>query len=389
MCARCHDHKFDPVSTKEYYALAGIFDSTLMLAGAGQRQQGTGGLHSLSNGGSAMGLREGKPVDSRVLIRGEARQPGETVQRGFLACVPMADPPKVNRSQSGRLELAHWLTRNDNPLTARVASNRIWLHLFGNGLVRSPDNFGALGEKPTHPELLDHLALRFIQDGWSTKKLIRLIVLSRTYQLSSDHNEANFKLDPDNLLLWRMSYRRLDAEALRDAVLATSGRLDPKRPEGTLVGQLPAKPNKPNKPRPNAADSSHRSVYLGFPRGAPINELLTVFDAANPNLSMSQREVTTVPSQALYMMNSPFVAQQSRAFAERIIAGAGTDDGARADLAYRLAFARPASDAEKQRAIAFVQKAQQAFGRDKDATVRGWAALCQALLASAEFRYLD
>jgi hypothetical protein len=391
MCARCHDHKFDPISTKEYYSLAGIFDSTAMLAGdakgGGAKAGNTGGLHTLSGGGSAMGVRDGKVVDSAICIRGESTKRGETMPRGFLAVATVGEAPAVNRAQSGRLELAQWLTSPQNPLTARVAVNRVWLHLFGQGLVRSVDNFGSLGEKPSHPELLDFLAVRFIEDGWSMKKLIRGIVLSRTYQLSSAHDPANVKTDPDNLLLWRMQQRRLDAESIRDAILSVSGRLDLKAPEGSSAAPLPGKGAKGG--NATAKDSAnHRSVYLGVPRGAPLPEALAVFDVANPNLSVSQREITTVPAQALFLLNSPFVIEQAKLTAQRLLAAPNLDDAARVTLAYQLAFARPATDAERTRSLNYIAQMTQS-SRDKNAAQAAWGSFCQAIFASAEFRYLE
>ncbi len=384
MCARCHDHKFDAIAQKEYYALAGFFESTQMLAGAGGRGKrgGTGGLLGLAGGGQAMGVRDGKPTDSVVCIKGESRQRGERVPRGFLAVATTGKAPSISRSNSGRLELAQWLTSKDNPLTARVAVNRIWQHLFGRGLVGTPDNFGALGEKPTHPELLDWLAGRFIQDRWSHKKTIKLIVLSRTYQQASDHHAGNYRADPDNRLLWRMSPRRLEGEAIRDAMLAVSGRLERKPPAGAPV----TTPARGKRGGVNAREANYRSVYLAVPRGNPLPEFLAVFDAANPNLVVAQRDVTTVPAQALFLMNSPFVRDQSTALAGRLLAAARLDDAGRVELAYKLALARLPSAGERDRAVAYVQGAG---GTAKETAPRAWARFCQALLASAEFRYLD
>lgn len=381
MCARCHDHKFDPIPTKEYYGLAGIFESTDMLPGAGGKGAGKmatpGGLHALSNGGQTMGVREGKPTDTAICIRGESTKRGDTAERGFLAVATLVEAPKINRQQSGRLELAQWLTQPQNPLTARVAVNRIWLHLFGQGLVRSPDNFGSLGEKPSHPQLLDYLATRFITDGWSTKKMIRALVLSRTYQLATAHDGASFQADPDNVLLWRMSPRRLEAEAIRDAILTVSGKLNRTPPGGTLTSGNPAA----KKPMPVSRESAHRSVYLGFIRGAPLPEILTMFDVANPNLVTAQREVTTVPAQSLYMMNSPWVVDQARGFAKRVQDEKSMDDTARVDYAYRMAFTRTPNDAEKTTALNFLK---EAGGGDA-----AWIQFCQAMFAAAEFRYLQ
>ena len=384
LCARCHDHKFDPVPTREYYSLAGIFDSSVMLFGAnaGKGAKGAaGGAHTLSDGGTAMGVKDGKAVDTSIRLRGETAKIGESVPRGLLTAPSIAPAPAVNKAQSGRLELAQWLTSRDNPLTARVAANRIWLHLFGEGICRSPDNFGALGEQPSHPELLDHLAVQFVDQGWSTKKLIKIIVLSRTYQLASVHDAASAKADPDNRLLWRMNRRRLDAEAGRDAMLAVSGKLRLEPPTGSLSTFTGAKGGANKKGPP--PESDHRSVYLGIVRGAPLPESLAVFDVANPNLVVAQREVTTVPVQALYLLNSPFVIDQARGLAQRVLDAKALDDDARVDLAYRIALARPASDVERRRALDFVAQLSQ----EKDPAAV-WAGFAQALLASAEFRYV-
>jgi hypothetical protein len=381
LCARCHDHKFDAIAQKEYYALAGIFESSALLAGAGGGKGGKGargvaGLHELSDGGEAMGVAEARPVDSAVCLRGDSLHRGDVVPRGFLQVVGRAGPA-IPRGASGRLELARWLTAADNPLTARVAVNRVWLHLFGRGLVNTPDNFGALGERPSHPELLDHLTVSFVENGWSHKKLIRAIVLSRTYQLASAHDDAGRQTDPDNVLLWRSARRRLEAEPLRDAILAVSGRLNLKPPQGSLSEAVAAG----KKPSYALKDADVRSVYLGIVRGAPLPELLALFDVANPNLVVAQREVTTVPAQSLYLLNSPWVVEQAGAFARRL-ADRGLDDAGRIDLAYRLAFARPATEAEKARSLAYLRQAGGV------ASEKAWAGFCQALFAAAEFRYL-
>ena len=386
MCSRCHDHKFDAIAQKEYYALAGIFESTYMLfgdgggKGGGKKAAGPGGIHTLSDKTEAMGVSEGKATDTALCIRGDSQKRGETVTRGFLAVATVGKAPTINRSSSGRLELAQWLTNKDNPLTARVAANRIWMHLFGQGLVRTPDNFGSLGEKPSHPELLDYLAVSFVENGWSAKKLIRTIVLSRSYQMSSAVDDArNLKVDPDNVWLWRTSPRRLEAESIRDAMLAVGGKIDFVPPQGSLAAVTKGG----KKPSYETKDGNVRSVYLGILRGAPLPEMLAMFDVANPNLAVAQREVTTVPAQSLFMLNSPWVVAQSKAFAQRVLADKNLDDGARVDLAYRLALSRSASDSEKAKALTYVKQAGIA-GSEK-----AWAGFCQALFASAEFRYVE
>ena len=186
----------------------------------------------------AMGVLDcEKVVNAPLLERGDVGKPGKPVPRGFPRVVELLDAPKAASDRSGRLELARWLAHPDHPLTARVMANRVWRHLFGAGIVRTVDNFGTSGERPSHPELLDQLAVRFVADGWSVKKLIREIVLSRSYRQSSTYDENAFRTDPENRLLWRAAKRRLDAEAIRDAMLAVSGELDAARPAGSLVAR--------------------------------------------------------------------------------------------------------------------------------------------------------
>ncbi len=386
MCARCHDHKFDPIATKEYYGLAGIFESSVMLfgaAGKGNKSNGPGGLLELSNGSHAMGMKEGSSKDSQVCLGGDSTKLGERVPRnGSLKVVSMnlAKAPEPVKSGSGRLELAEWLTSKENPLTARVAANRVWMHLMGQGIVKSADNFGFLGERPTHPELLDHLASRFMDDGWSLKKLIRYVVLSRTYQLASDHDAIAYKADPDNLLRWRMSQRRLDAESFRDAILTVSGALELTQPKGSNTV-----PGAGKKAATQSKEVSYRSVYLGIVRGAPLPESLSLFDVANPNIVTVQREETTVPAQALYLLNSSFVVEHARRSAAKILDAKVLDDAERVDLAYRTFYGRPASSRDRERALKYLaDTAKDLGGKPADA----WASLCQALLASAEFRYI-
>ncbi len=383
LCARCHDHKFDPIPTKEYYAVAGFFDSTQMLLGGGggkgAKGAGPGGIHTLSDGEQAMGVKDiAKPVDTAIAERGDSTKKGAVVPRGFVSIATLSEAPKVNRSQSGRLELATWLTDPKNPLAARVAANRVWQHLFGIGLCKSPDNFGFLGERVTHPELLDHLATKFVADGWSLKKLIRTVVLTRSYQLSATLDAANEKADPDNVYLWRKAPRRLDAEAFRDAVMTASASLSATPPKGSLA---PANFN-PRQPPKTSAEAGYRSVYLPILRGAPLPESLALFDVANPNLVVAAREETTVPAQALFLMNSPFILAQSKATARRLFADKALDDAGRVELAYRLTLSRGATTEEVARVVSYVK------GIDPKMGEAAWASFCQALFASAEFRYV-
>ncbi len=450
-CARCHDHKFDPIPQKDYYALAGIFRSTetcygtlrllqsnhpsamlTLPSGAGvtmpleplssdRRAAVEKQIQDLRDRSSnltgrdnfirriflgnrisvlrsqlalydsdgtprplAMGVREGRfGQDSRAYNRGELDQPGETVRRGFPQVLTTKQP--TIRRGSGRRELADWIASKDNPLTARVMANRVWLHLIGRGLVPTPDNFGASGLPASHPELLDHLALNFVENGWSVKKLIRTIVLSRAYRLSSQFDGKSFEADPDNVLAWRVPKRRLEAEALRDTMLALGGRLDLAPPKGSSV-QRGGEGNVSFRFRgrgpggdPAAADT-HRTVYLSIVRDG-LPEVLTLFDFPDPSLIIGERATTTVPAQSLYLMNNPFVLRQAEAMADRLLASEG-DDGARLKRAYSLCYSRPPSAKELENGQRFIE----GYGR-RQSRRSTWAALCQALFASAEFSH--
>ena len=242
----------------------------------------------------------------------------------------MANAPKIDPTSSGRLELAQWIASPENPLTARVMVNRIWHHLFGRGLVSTVDNFGMIGKPPSHPQLLDTLALRFMREGWSVKRMIRAIMLTRTYQLSSAPDAGNMKIDPDNRLLWRATPRRLEAEAIRDAMLAVSGQLDLTRPSGSSVTELGDKLVRGIPTEKIQPASNHRSVYLPVVRDY-VPELFDLFDFPSPSLVSGRRAVTNVPSQALYLRNSTFVAEQAKHAAERLLASkeATSDEAAR------------------------------------------------------------
>jgi hypothetical protein len=334
----------------------------------------------------AMGVRErDEVIDSPLYARGELDQPRGVVPRGLISVLCAATPPRIVAG-SGRRELADWLSSADNPLTARVMVNRVWLHLFGRGLVPTPDNFGAAGRPPSHPELLDTLAVDFIADGWSIKRLIRRIVLSRAYSLDSVHDARNFEADPDNSLIWHMSKRRLPAEAVRDALLFVSGRLSPEPPVGSTVARTGE--GLALFLRLAGLDSvdTHRSVFLPVVRDQVL-ESLALFDFADPSLVTGERTTTTGPAQALYFMNSPFVLRQAAALADRVHTAAG-DEANGIDRAYRLAYARPPTLAERNRALAFL-RAFSARSGGADSARRAWTAFCQAVFAAAEFRYLD
>ena len=289
-CARCHDHKFDPISAKDYYALYGVFASTV----------------EPKEPAEVMSMADApQPHNVRVFIRGNPGNQGDEAPRRFLTC--LAGPDAALFSQgSGRLELAQAIAGRDNPLTARVLVNRAWQQFFGAGLVRTPSDFGLRSDAPTHPELLDWLARHFIDDGWSLKKLHRAIVLSSTYRQSSDTSDAQRQRladqrDPENRLLSRMNRRRLDLEAMRDALLSASGALDL-----TLGGPSVDLATEP---------FTHRRTIYGLVERQNLPGMFRTFDFAGPDTHSPQRFVTTVPQQALFLMNSRFVAEQARLLA--------------------------------------------------------------------------
>jgi hypothetical protein len=336
---------------------------------------------SSASGAPVMAVRDSsQPADVHVNIRGEVNDLGPEVPRGYVRVLTYPQSPDIVPTQSGRLQLAMWMTSKNNPLTARVLANRVWYHLFGRGIVETVDNFGALGERPTNPELLDYLATRFVAHDWSVKKLIREIMLTRAYRLSSEHSDAGYAADPDNKLVWRMNRRRLEAEAIRDSLLAVSGQLDLARPEGSLTQTITGgEIGRQAKTAGLSQPVNFRSAYLPMVRGL-VPDFLNLFDVADAELVVGQRDVTTVAPQALYLMNSPFVAEQAKATAERLLAKSDlADDVSRVDYAFRLVLGRPANSDERTTTLAYLQ--------DCGASPAAWTNICQTLFASAEFRY--
>lgn len=336
----------------------------------------------------AMGVREARKIaDCKIHIGGTIKL-GPIVKRGFLPASQIAAaPPAIPPDASGRLELAQWLTQGDHPQTARVMVNRIWLHLFGRGIVTTADDFGVYGARPSHPELLDHLATRFTSEGWSMKQIIRSIILSRTYQLSSQPQETLSIADPDNILLGYHSRRRLDAESLRDRMLQASGNLDLNPAEGSAIDQTDALLNWPlGESGFTHQPSNHRSVYLCMLRDALPTEL-TAFDFPEGRKITGQRDVTTVPAQTLFLLNSPFVIEQSKALAKRLLVDKGKTDEDRVRVAYQYCLQRQPTPTEIKRALAYIN--EQKAGLEKDLASEAWTSFTQALLASTEFRYVD
>jgi hypothetical protein len=581
-CARCHDHKFDAIPQTDYYAMAGIFGSTLTYFGNPPSEYGSfssvqarrnssllllpvddpnpfdksyppaelaelkqqiqdklGEQATLArtrnqagNSGSArtavqqrlrlanelavlsaklavvddqgqprsycMGVQDREnPQDARVLVRGEIDQPGPVVKRGFPSVLSAGDA-SIKAGSSGRLELANWIGSEDNPLTARVMVNRIWKNMIGQGIVASTENFGVTGQAPSHPELLDYLAVRFVQSGWSVKTIVREIASSRTYRISSAFEERAHQYDPDNALLWRANPRRLDAEAIRDAMLMVSGEIDFQRPRGSEVakagyvrvrdgvlgdprerirqqltaqmgermrgpgfnrdagedprsqfrealrnrfaGGRPQGFQRPGMQRPgtqrpgtqrpgvqrpgtqgpamqgaggrpglpagryqpmamqamqsvaarvtgalDSYEAKFRSAYLPIVRDE-VPRSLEVFDFPDASMVTGTRESSNTPNQALYLMNNPFVIQQSEAFAARL-AKQEPRLVEQIAAAFVLAYGRPPTNGERAATAAFVKDFGSASGnRLAPGTM---TALCQSLLASAEFRYID
>jgi hypothetical protein len=466
-CARCHDHKFDPIPTADYYALAGIFKSTrtmdnftkvarwhenpiplpqdLALQGAHQqrvaeqkqaieRLVATAGeqlkaaadsattqsttdaqrearfsdetkaqlkqmreaLAALEKQApempSAMGVSEGEIADTAICLRGNHLTLGPVAPRRFPRALAGDSQPPLDPKQSGRLQLAQWLVRPEHPLTSRVMVNRLWRWHFGQGLVRSTDNFGRLGEPPSHPELLDWLASRFVDGRWSIKAMHRLMMLSATYQMSSAYNERAATADPDNRLHWRSDARRLEAEEIRDSLLAVGGLLD--RSMGGPV--LPVKNREylfdHTSKDLTRYDSRRRSIFLPVIRNH-LYDVFQLFDTTDGAVPDGNRVTTTVAPQALFMMNSELVAEASKSLAEDLLARAAIDDSARIGRLYLMAYARRPSEAEVRRAQASLTSLERLFAAHSADTTesrhRAWASLCQIILAASEFIYVN
>jgi len=338
----------------------------------------------------AYGVSEGTPVNARIQRRGEPDKPGEEIPRRFISVLG-GDPVPADAPGSGRLQLANWLTRSASPLTARVFVNRVWQWHFGQGLVTTPSDFGSRGEPPSHPDLLDWLTSRFIESGWSVKSLHRLILRSRTYQLASDDEPASLQADPGNRWLWRYARRSLDAESIRDAMLAVSGKLDRSVPATHPFPPVTTWGFTIHQPFHAVYDSNHRSVYLMLQRNRR-HPFLALFDAADPNLSVAERLPTTTPTQTLYLMNSPFVHAQSAEFARRML-NVEADDDARIRLMFELAHGRDPAESEVADARAFVaaycaRLIAQGAPMEQQPNA-AWSALARVLLTSNAFLSVD
>jgi hypothetical protein len=482
-CARCHDHKFDPVPTADYYALAGVLSSTNVMEsrymlgeqrvmeqliglgpegedrdnayeekwreGAqlnGRKNQAQSALDLLKKGDLAaveaiatshagavaeaavdatrpMELRiEAQqalaaeidaalaalpeippramvpadvetPADEAIRIGGRFDQLGEKIPRGFLRVLGDAEL-EIAEGHSGRLELARWLTDVEHGaghLAARVLANRVWHHLIGRGIVRTVDNFGRTGDQPSHPELLDYLASELIRSGWSLKHLVRTVVLSRTFALSSRHDESCYAIDPDNRFLWRAHRRRLDPESLRDAMLSVAGTLDLKPMDSTvwyLGDQATKVGDNTNRRR---TDFPCRSVYLPVIRN-DLPELFQVFNFADPQATTGARPQTVVPTQGLFLLNDPSVVGAAQSLARRLLAeGAPGDDSKRVDMLFEWLLGTAPTSEERRELLTFVDRLTNRFSGEgvEDPSLRAWSIACHAMFSTSRFQFLE
>ncbi|WP_395747589.1 DUF1549 and DUF1553 domain-containing protein [Prosthecobacter sp.] len=472
-CARCHDHKFDPIPTTDYHALAGIFRSTQNLSGVetnnvrkeaeamplgrdGVRRMAAvkqhekdvadmqkdyaevakkrntmreelvkAGINPAAKAPAVMpkemaekmstltvlekdvsewqkrlaekqksaptpppvgmSVRDAEvPIDCPVFDKGEVKKPLAAVKRGALSAIPVKLAP-IGPKESGRRQLADWLASPENPLTARVIVNRVWLHLFGRGLVATPDDFGRLGQAPSHPELLDDLAARFVKEGWSIKGLIRELVLTRTYQMSSStRSEAGRAKDAANVLLWRANRKRLEAEPLRDALLALGGTLNLAPREGSPIAEK-AQAITPQGREVGRRhflndlkdDTTHRSIYLPIVRGAQM-PMMQCFNAADPGLVVGGRSASITPVQALLMMNSELVMKQAEGFSKHLGGGSVEEKMVRA---WKMACCRVPTREE----LGMMREFLASVGD----TPEGWVQMCHAVMQSGEFQVVE
>ncbi len=333
----------------------------------------------------ALALLDANGVDENVFVRGSHKAPGVAAPRRFLEALVGASA--MSGQGSGRVELARQMTDPEtNPFLARVMVNRIWHHLFGRGIVASTDNFGVLGERPTHPALLDYLADDFVRRGWSIKSFIRSLVLSRVYQMNSHACEDADAADPQNLLLHRMRLRRLEGEAIRDALLAVSGRLDTWQFGPAVAVHLTPFLEGRGRPASGPIDGNgRRSVYLAVRRNF-LSPFLLAFDTPIPFSTVGRRTVSNVPAQALILLNDPFVHEQSALWARRVLSTPGTDRE-RVEGMYVRAFGRPPESQECESCLTFLQRQAELRRLPPDDT-GPWTDLAHTLFMAKEFIFV-
>lgn len=398
-CARCHDHKYDPLPTEDYYRFLAIFNNTEKLAGPKQDKD------KPQKDVTPLALIEtsAKARPTFVLRRGNNKTPGAQVAPGVPAVLTTAallfpQPQPAAKSTGQRRALADWITSPDNALAYRVLANRLWQHHFGRGIVETSSNFGLNGAVPTHPELLDYLADQIIQHGGQLKAVHRLIVSSATYRQASGHNANGQQVDPQNLLLWRMNPRRLEAETLRDSVLAAAGNLNTQMSGPGIKPRMRAdlitasQRNKWPVIETERPEHWRRSVYIYVKRQL-LMPMMELFDAPTTTESCSDRMESVVPTQALILMNDEFIEDQAGFIARRVERETSGEQSAVIDRAFRLTVARSPSSARREQAINFLQQREQTYRSDKatakDARQRSLRDLCHVLLNSSEFVFVE
>lgn len=401
-CARCHEHKFDPIPQNDYYRIASFFWAGHM----GQANQGGPTTKALGYEAYGWTDKSSNSPPIRLLLNGERHKPGPEIAPGFLSAVnaldkPLAPPPPGSKTTQRRLQFARWITNEQNPLTARVMVNRLWLQHFGQGLVRSPNNFGFKGELPTHPGLLDWLASEFMRPtvdagpAWTLKRIHKLIMTSSTYRQRSVHpHETQYsQRDFLNRNLWKFNRRRISSESLRDAMLAVGGRLNmrmggPSFYPGMSAEALEGLSRKAGDWKSSPADErSRRSIYMMTKRSRLL-PLMTTFDFSDTTASCGQRDVTTVAPQALALLNNQFTHAQSEALAKRL-AGHAAGTVEQVKLAWQLAFGRNPSDGELGQAENHLHEQRQHFDGRNNPGHLALASLCHVLLNCNEFIYVD
>ncbi len=337
---------------------------------------------------------EGSGVDENVLIRGVAKNAGEVVPRRFLEAIAGSAQPANDPAGSGRLQLADAMLADSNPFTSRVMVNRVWQHLFGRGIVPTVDNFGVLGQPPTHLELLDYLANDFRATGqWSVKRLIRSILLTNAYQMSSKPSAGSEAADPENLTINHMPIRRLEAEPIRDAILSVSGRLNPAIGGAPVEVYLTAFMDGRGKPGSSGPmdGAGRRSIYTRVRRNF-LPPMMLAFDMPSPSSCVGRRNISNVPAQALILMNDPFVAQQAELWAKRVLSDAGLSPQTRISQMYLTAFSRNPTPRELADAMSFLSQQCEGYGlsdehRLEDA--RPWSDLCDVMFNLKEFIFIE
>jgi hypothetical protein len=333
----------------------------------------------------ACAVEEGEIVNQKVFIRGDYHSEGEDAPKAFpLILAAQTKQPAINGG-SGRLQLAEWIVQPEHPLTARVMVNRIWAWHFGEGIVRTPDNFGKMGEQPTHPELLDFLARKFIESGWSIKSMHRLIMLSSVYQMSSHASDRAFAADTENRLFSRFNRRRLTVEEMRDGMLAIDGSLDLTMGGGLQSGVGTDGENDNKRLSVNPEKLNRRTVYLPL-RRANLPTLLNLFDFGDATTSSGKRQLTNVATQALFWMNSEFLTERSKRFAHLLLERKDASDEELVKTAYLRIVNREATEEEIKQAVDFISGFKGKYSKDR---LDAWQSFCRVLMSSNDFNYVD